>query len=149
MEAVLQHIEASAETDVPPRSWLALSEAAETMAAQTLPGSIVALLVCGDERIRALNRLHRGVDQSTDVLSFPAEGRAGHRGDIALNWHATLRQARHNGNSQEAEAAALVAHGLLHLAGYDHDSDQAEAEMNALTVDLCRRAGYEVRRFGH
>jgi probable rRNA maturation factor len=149
MEALLQHIEASAEADLPPRSWQAVSQAAETLAAHALPGISVALLVCGDARIRALNRLHRGVDKSTDVLSFPAGGLPAHGGDIALNWQATLRQARHNGNSPEAEAAALIAHGLLHLAGYDHDTAGAEAAMNERTVELCRLAGYEVTRFGH
>lgn len=149
MEAVLQHIEATAEEELPSRSWRALGEAAEALAAQALPGASVALLVCGDTRIRALNRLYRGVDQSTDVLSFPGNGRPGHRGDIALNWNAVQRQSRHNGNSVEAEAVALVAHGLLHLAGWHHETDQAAAQMNARTVELCRLAGYEVERFGH
>jgi probable rRNA maturation factor len=149
METVLQHIEASAEAEVPTRSWLAFSAAAELLASEVFPSSAVALLVCGDERIRSLNQLFRGVDAGTDVLSFPSDSRPGHSGDIAISWDAVGRQARLNGNAPVAEALALLAHGLLHLAGFEHDTDAGEARMNARTVELCRLAGYEVERFGH
>lgn len=107
--------------------------------------------VGGDALLRELNRAYRGVDSATDVLSFPAGPGAlrHHLGDIALSWDAALRQARANGNSVEAEAAALLAHGMLHLAGYDHPDASAQIEMDEKTRELCRLAGYEVTNFGH
>jgi probable rRNA maturation factor len=122
------------------------------MAGNLFPGAQVALRVLDSAAIQGLNREFRRVDQPTDVLSFPADRDSlarGHAGDIALSWNAVLAQAAQNGNSPEAEACALLAHGLLHLAGYDHDTDEADAEMTERTLALCRLAGYEVSCFGH
>jgi len=152
MDASIQHLEASADADVPARSWLALVSAGELMAASLFRDRQVALRVVDGAEIRRLNRRFRGLDAATDVLSFPADdtlAARGHAGDIALCWDAVLAQAGHNGNSPEAEAVALTAHGLLHLAGYDHESEASEARMNQRTVELCRLAGYEVSEFGH
>ena len=121
------------------------------MARSLLPHGVVALRAVSAAGIRQLNRDYRAVDQATDVLSFPSscENQHGHAGDIALCWTAVERQAQSNGNTVETEAVALVAHGLLHLAGFDHDSDKADRRMTDLTVKLCREAGIEVRDFGH
>jgi probable rRNA maturation factor len=99
-----------------------LSRAAE---ATGLPGE-VSVLLTGDERVRTLNRDFRGKDRATDVLSFPAappfvEG--GHAGDLAISLETAHRQAVEHKHSLEDEVRILMLHGLLHLAGFDHESD--------------------------
>ena len=113
------------------------------------PTATVALRVVDDAAIRRLNRDFRGVDEATDVLSFSGEGLDGHGGDIALSWDAVERQARTNGNTLAAEAAALVIHGLLHLAGWDHADAAGQEAMDARTRELCQSVGIEVKSFGH
>ncbi len=83
----------------------------------------VAVLLCGDERIAALNLRYRGKPRPTDVLSFPREeGR--HEdpvaGDIAISVETLRRNAARFGVSENEEMKRLVVHGLLHLAGMDH-----------------------------
>jgi probable rRNA maturation factor len=144
-------MEATAETDVPPRSWQALISAAETLAARVFPQGRAGLRVTNATGIRALNREFRGIDRPTDVLSFPSgeTGPGAYAGDIALCWEFAVAQARVHGHSPEAEACALTAHALLHLAGFDHRDDAEQAAMDARTLELCRSAGYEVNGFGH
>src|SRR4051794_30840626 len=105
LESTTRHLEASSSEDVPPRSWLRITTAAESMAARLFPQGTVALRVCNDAEIRTLNRKFRGVDQSTDVLSFPAvhSTEKSHIGDLALSWPTSQRQAALNGNSAEDE----------------------------------------------
>jgi len=151
METGAVQLEAKADLDVPPRSWAEIVSAAARLANQLFPQGTVALIVGGDGLLRRLNREHRRMDQATDVLSFPAGpgARHGHLGDIAVSWDAVERQAQANGNSVEAEAAALLAHALLHLAGYDHPDPVAQDRMDARTRELCQRIGYKVVNFGH
>jgi len=147
LESNTRHLEASTAEDVPPRSWACIVAAAEAMSAHLFSNGSVALRVVSDPEIRALNKQFRSTDRVTDVLSFP--NGAGQGGDIALSWDTTLRQAVANGNQPEEEACALIAHGLLHLAGYDHDTDESDARMQAATIDLLRHAQIEVSTFGH
>lgn len=118
------------------------------MAARLFPEGTAALRAISDAEIRALNNSYRNIDEETDVLSFPSD-QPGHVGDIALSWETTLRQAKANGNVAEDEAIALVAHGLLHLAGYAHETDKDDARMHAATLDLLRHVNVEVENFGH
>jgi len=92
----------------------------------------LSVLLCGDARVRALNRAWRGVDRPTDVLAFPAfevsESRAAARrgtflGDLVIDLPYAARQARHRGHALRREVQILLAHGLLHLLGYDHETD--------------------------
>jgi probable rRNA maturation factor len=151
MDSVAVQLEASADIDVPPRSWTAILAAAAGIASELFPSGTVALRVSTDLAIRRLNLDYRGVDAATDVLSFPAGPGAarGHHGDIALSWDAVLRQSGANRNTPEAEAAALLAHALLHLAGYDHPTPETQEVMDIRTRELCLCAGYEVDSFGH
>jgi probable rRNA maturation factor len=131
------------------------------MCTSLFPAAEVALRIVSAEQIRELNRNYRGVDEATDVLSFPAaelrrpltaselKSLCGHAGDIALAWDFVVRQARANANTPVAEALALLAHGLLHLAGYEHRDDAEQLVMDRLTRDLCREVGIEVQNFGH
>jgi probable rRNA maturation factor len=117
-------------------------------AAQTLPQAEaqITVVLVRDRKIRALNRDYRGRDSATDVLSFPAhdgqvEGEDffadGYIGDIVIATDTALRQAREAGQSLEREVQELVIHGVLHLCGYDHESDNGE--MNRLELRLRKK----------
>ncbi len=86
----------------------------------------VTVLVTGNREVRSLNRRFRGHDQPTDVLSFPglSEGGEDGEGDIAISADITASNARRLGHRPAEELKILVLHGLLHLAGYDHETDQ-------------------------
>jgi probable rRNA maturation factor len=79
----------------------------------------VDLLISGNRRLQELNRRFRKKNQPTDVLSFPRA--AG--GDIAISFPIAQRNARHYGHSPAAELKILILHGMLHLAGHDHETD--------------------------
>lgn len=97
----------------------------------------LSVLIADDARLQALNRAYRGVDASTDVLSFADDGAAtpfvgqpeGPRylGDIAISLDRVLAQATEYGHSPARELAYLAAHGALHLLGYDHERGPADA----------------------
>jgi probable rRNA maturation factor len=97
-------------------------------AALGLAGEI-SVLLAGDERIRELNSRFRGKNKSTDVLSFPAALHfpgSGQAGDLAISIETAARQAEECGHTLETEVKVLLLHGLLHLAGYDHEADSGE-----------------------
>ncbi len=110
------------------------------------PGDVVVRFV-DRATMRELNRTWRGKDAPTDVLSFPSDaaepGGRRHVGDIALCWDVALAQAARRRHSPERETALLALHGLLHLLGYDHETD--DGEMDALEQRL-RRAVLPPRR---
>ena len=84
----------------------------------------VSVLLTGDEAIRTLNRNYRRKDKPTDVLSFPAaESAGGVAGDVAISFETAFRQAQEHKHPLEMEIKLLLLHGLLHLAGYDHEID--------------------------
>ncbi len=118
------------------------------MTARLFPERRVSVLVTSSARIRQLNHVFRGRDSATDVLSFPAAEANGQAGEIALCWDTTQDQSRKNNNTELAEAVALVAHGLLHLAGHDHDTSEAARRMDSLARELCNSVGIEVSEFG-
>lgn len=93
----------------------------------------VNVLVASSRELRRLNRGFRGQDKPTDVLSFPSDG----GGDIAICAEIAGAQARRLGHSAAAELKVLVLHGMLHLAGYDHETDAGE--MARLEERLRRR----------
>ena len=89
----------------------------------------VTIVLASDARVRRLNRHYRGVDAATDVLSFPSRppGPAcdpePSLGDIVIARGVARRQARAAGHAEATEWRVLALHGLLHLLGYDHESD--------------------------
>ena len=93
------------------------------------PGSEVevSVLFCGDRKMRTLNRHYRKKDSATDVLAFPAET-PGLLGDIVISIPYASRQARRRGEPASREIDRLLLHGLLHLSGYDHETDEGEME---------------------
>ena len=95
-----------------------------------------------DSQIRELNRRFRGIDKPTDVLSFPAEEAPDSNsslGDIAISLERAVIQAKENDMTLDDEIAQLILHGLLHLCGYDHESDQGQ--MNRLELRLRQKLG--------
>ena len=94
----------------------------------------LSVAVVRDLEIRALNRTWRRKDKATDVLSFPAGISPGPGprllGDIAISLPTAVRMARELGTSVDAEVRLYLAHGLLHLLGYDHHGD-SEAQLMA------------------
>jgi probable rRNA maturation factor len=97
-------------------------------------GGVADVLVTGSERMRALNRQFRGKDKATDVLSFPAArviakaktGKAAYAGEIAISGDIAAGNAARFGHSAAEEVKILALHGLLHLAGFDHERDNGE-----------------------
>jgi probable rRNA maturation factor len=103
-------------------------------------GSLLTVVFCRSERIRELNRLYRDLDEPTDVLSFPAadsgeDGRT-YLGDIFIAPEVAAEYARQGGIELADELAVLHLHGLLHLLGYDHETDAGQ--MLALQAALER-----------
>ncbi len=97
----------------------------------------LSLLLVSDARIRTLNRTHRRIDRSTDVLSFPMHGRRRPRhgplllGDVVISLDTVRRQAKTEGIAAVAVGERLLIHGVLHLLGYDHEVSPAEARRMA------------------
>jgi len=91
----------------------------------------VDILVTGNQEIRQLNRRFRGQDKPTDVLSFPLQpvvtgNQRALAGDIVISGQVAAENARRFGHSLSRELKLLLLHGMLHLAGYDHESDSGE-----------------------
>jgi probable rRNA maturation factor len=85
----------------------------------------MAVTFVGDRKMRRLNRDYRGIDAPTDVLSF-AYGDPGELGDVVISTATAARQAESLGVPFDVELRHLVIHGTLHLAGYDHETDNGE-----------------------
>jgi probable rRNA maturation factor len=98
----------------------------------------VCVALVSDARMRALNRQFRGKDKVTDVLSFPAETR-GFLGDVVIAAGVAKKQAKVAGHSLNTEIRVLTLHGLLHLLGYDHSSD--DGKMARIEARLRKKAG--------
>jgi probable rRNA maturation factor len=116
----------------------------------------VSVLLTGDEAIRTLNRKYRRKDQATDVLSFPTgESAEDVAGDLAISLETALHQAKEHEHTLEMEIKVLLLHGLLHLAGYDHEADNGRMHRKekrlrrelGLTAALIERA-HESRAHG-
>jgi len=119
------------------------------LGALDLERSELSILLTTDEGIRALNRDHRGKDKPTDVLSFPQSEfrrplvpRRGHDlavlGDVIISIDTAERQARGRRRPLVEEVRFLLAHGLLHLLGYDHATPEEKKVMSRRTRELVR-----------
>ena len=98
-------------------------------------GTALSIVIGSDDDVRALNALHRGVDATTDVLSFPADPlppgvgdeEAPYLGDLVIAFPYAAAQAQREGHALMESLALLVVHGTLHLLGYDHDTPERRA----------------------
>jgi probable rRNA maturation factor len=110
------------------------------MGAKTRSPQALTILLSGDAELRQLNALFRGRNKQTNVLSFPAMEK-NYLGDVAIAYGVTAREARGQGKRLSAHAAHLAAHGVLHLLGYDHESERDAKIMEALEVRILARLG--------
>ena len=116
------------------------------LAALGLGGAEWSILLTGDAQIQRLNKAYRGKDRPTDVLAFAQrEGELGEAagrllGDVIVSVPVARRQAVAARRGLEAELTMLLAHGLLHLLGWDHDTDAKERAMVRETRRLCAAA---------
>ena len=139
--------------------WEALAARAAAAAAAVAPelaseALLVSLVFADDDEVQALNKQWRARDKPTNVLSFPMlsrdevlhaaadPGHAGMLGDMILAHGVCRREAEDKGVTVEAHATHLIVHGLLHLAGYDHETGQAEAsQMEAMETKALAMLG--------
>jgi probable rRNA maturation factor len=120
---------------IPTEPWRLL--AIKMLEAIGSPDADATVAFVSDAKIRELNRLFRGIDNATDVLSFPSD--EDELGDIAISVDRAEVQAKENGMTFDEEVAQLLLHGLLHLSGYDHETDMGE--MNRLELRLRKKLG--------
>lgn len=141
-------------------AWTCLGEDSPAAAARRVARAMAAwielpaarcaatLLLSHDAHVRVLNRQWRGFDKPTNVLSFPAAlppgspaTRTRHLGDIVLAEETLVREARDMGLEVGDHFRHLVLHGLLHLLGYDHETDTQAEEMETLETSILATLG--------
>lgn len=137
-----------------------LKQAAEAARKKARLRGDLTILLAGDKRLRALNRDFRGKDKPTNVLSFPGgsmNGRTGrhaaasdrfasaaapgYAGDVAIAYGVTSREAKAARKTFADHAVHLAVHGVLHLAGYDHERAKDAAVMEPLETGILARLG--------
>lgn len=135
--------EAPASPYLPARQVQRLAE--KMLRALGIEAAELSVLLTDDEGIHRLNAVHRGKQKPTDVLAFPlieaqdlplATVGNGAFGDVVISLDTAQRQASGKGHDLLEEVRVLLAHGVLHLAGFDHGTDAQEREMNLLTTRL-------------
>ena len=109
-------------------------------------GASISLCLSDNARVRELNARWRGMDKPTNVLAFPARrvGSLGEEvmlGDIVLAYETMAREAETSGLALDDHYRHLVAHGFLHLTGYDHQTDEESERMEALETRILARLG--------
>ncbi|HEX6385318.1 MAG TPA: rRNA maturation RNase YbeY [Anaerolineae bacterium] len=118
---------------------------------QVEPPAALSLLLTGDEQIRQLNRDYRGLDQPTDVLSFPAgEALPGmaeaepYLGDVVISVPYAARQAQAGEHTLAAELQLLAVHGVLHLLGYEDEKPEQRQAMWAAQAAVLAHLGVSI-----
>lgn len=110
----------------------------------------LSIWITGEAQLHELNRQYREVDNSTDVLSFGADGDAAfvaapgqprYLGDLAVSFPHVARQAEEYGHARQRELGYLVTHGILHLLGYDHEQNDDAAAMRGREESLLSALG--------
>jgi probable rRNA maturation factor len=113
----------------------------------------ISLLLVGNETIRSLNTEHRGIDAHTDVLSFPLHdpngmhfvlppGQPANLGDVVISHPTAVSQAQDFGHTVDREIGYLVAHGVLHVLGYDHEDAEDRRRMRDQEEEALRPLGF-------
>jgi probable rRNA maturation factor len=142
-------IESEAWKHVPAAEDVARQAIAAAASGTNIRNAEISIVLCDDNTIAALNARWRGQKKPTNVLSFPA--RPLHvgvaipermpLGDIAIAYETLVREARESGKTIPDHLSHLVVHGFLHLAGYDHETDDEAEEMERLERDVLARIG--------
>ncbi len=129
------------EIEIEDPSWVDADENLEALARISAAAALskfaasgdVAILLTDDGKLAELNAIFRKQAKPTNVLAFPAgEGADNHLGDIALAFGVCADEAKTQGKSMAAHLQHLVTHGVLHLLGYDHETDAQASEMEGL-----------------
>ena len=102
----------------------AVRRLASRISLEPAAGRRFCCLITGDAELHRLNREFRGHDYPTDVLSFPSSSPGGGLGDMAISIEREAAQAQEYDHSVEIEIGILMLHGVLHLLGYDHETDR-------------------------
>ncbi len=114
----------------------------------------VSVLLTDDRKIHELNRTYRGQDKPTDVLSFALEegqamvlppGFPRQLGDVVLSMQTIQKQAVNHHGSVQRESAWALCHGVLHLLGFDHETDEDDATMRAMESRILDSLGEAAR----
>ena len=127
----------------------AIQQAAAALARRVsvVSGSEASVVLRSDALVRRLNRTYRGKDAATNVLSFPFQRPPGapeegaYLGDVVLAAETVQLEADGRGIERKQHLQHLVVHGLLHLLGYDHDTDSEAEAMERLEVDILATIG--------
>jgi probable rRNA maturation factor len=120
------------------------ARAAAFLAALGRAEAELSVLLVTDRRIRTLNRRWRGKDRATDVLSFPLSEPPGIGpllGDVVISLDTAARRARAEGRPVSRELDRYLAHGVLHLLGYDHERPEEARVMAAKEAELAHAEG--------
>jgi probable rRNA maturation factor len=142
MSGIDVEIEDPAWSGSPPGAEALARRAAEAALQAARAEGEVALLLTSDEELAELNQRYRGKAGPTNVLSFPAAASARpHLGDVAVAHGVCLREAAQQGKRLEHHLMHLVAHGVLHLVGYDHETDAEAETMEALERQVLQGLG--------
>lgn len=112
--------------------------------------SLVEIILTDDEKIHEINKIYRGVDKPTDVISFAFQDTMDimpdnitNLGEIYISLDKVKTQAKEYGHSERRELGFLLVHGLLHLLGYDHMESEEEKEMFGLQEEILKCYGLE------
>lgn len=111
------------------------------------PPSEISVVLSDDEHIRELNKHHRGMDEPTNVLSFPAArtkapaGGPRMLGDVVIAFETVEREAAEEAKPFSHHLSHLVVHGVLHLLGYDHEDDEEAEIMEARERQILAKLG--------
>ena len=143
--------------DCPGEDWLA-SVVEQVLTAEGVASAAeLGLVITGQERIQELNRVYRGKDRPTDVLSFnmtataeetgieatpfvtPPDGML-HLGEVIISYPQAVMQAQEREHSVKKEMAILIIHGVLHLCGYDHEKTEEARLMRARETEILGQA---------
>jgi len=111
---------------------------------------VISVHLVGDATIRALNAEHRALDSVTDVLSFPLfepdfvlpEGEPVNLGDVVISYPRAVAQGDEYGHSVDREVGYLVAHGVLHVLGYDHEEESERERMRRKEEEALQPLGF-------
>ena len=150
-------LEVDVEDGVVPEDWdrAGVERLVRSLVERHLPPGeyTLSLHLVGDDTIRELNHEHRAVNVHTDVLSFPLHDPSGMRfvlppgqpinlGDVVVSYPRVVAQAREYGHSEPRELAYLVAHGVLHVLGFDHEAETDRRRMRRAEEEALVPLGY-------
>jgi len=128
-----------------------LTSAAEAvlLECEVLDSPSLLVRITDDDELKSLNLQYRGINKTTDVLSFPADFtdpdlESRYLGDIVISYSRAVEQAQNRGHFIEAELQLLVVHGVLHLLGYDHGDKKVKEEMWSIQSQILEKLGLDI-----